>query len=420
VSTIENLDIAVIGGGAAGFFSAINAKLNNPDLSVIIFEATNKLLSKVSISGGGRCNVTHACFENKALVKNYPRGNKELLSAFHQFTTSDTIAWFADYGIELKVEADGRMFPTSDDSQTIIDCFLKLSKDLGIEIKKNHKLSALKKTNEIFHLSFDLKSDNDSKGKAITILSKNVICCMGGFHKLDHYKILSDNGIEINKPIPSLFTFNIKDKKLHQLMGLSKTDCSVSLPEFKLDYQGPLLATHWGLSGPAVLKLSSFGAPFLFEKNYQTETLVDWEINISKEELLEKITTIKYNKSKSLPINTPIIDIPKRLYEFLLNAAGIEENIQWANVKQKEILKLVEVIKNHSFKIDGKTTFKEEFVTAGGVKRESIDFKTMQSKIVPNLFFAGEIIDIDGITGGFNFQAAWTTAHIAAKNASQN
>jgi predicted Rossmann fold flavoprotein len=415
----KKLDIAIIGGGAAGFFSAINAKLFNPDLNVIIFEATTKLLSKVSISGGGRCNVTHACFENKELVKNYPRGNKELLSAFHQFTTSDTIAWFADYGIELKVEADGRMFPTSDDSQTIITCFLKLATDLNIEIKKSHKLISVKNINGIFQLNFDLKTDEQSKQKLVGIQAEKIICCMGGFHKLDHYKILSDNGIEINKPIPSLFTFNIKDKKLHQLMGLSKTDCGVSLPEFKLDYQGPLLATHWGLSGPAVLKLSAFGAKYLHEKNYQTETLIDWEINISKEALLEKITEIKYNKSKSLPINTPIIDVPKRLYEFLLNAAGIEENIQWANVKQKEILKLVDIIKNHAFKIDGKTTFKEEFVTAGGVKRESIDFKTMQSKIVPNLFFAGEIIDIDGITGGFNFQAAWTTAYIAAKSCAE-
>ncbi len=403
----DTIDIAIIGGGAAGFFAAINAKQFNPDLKVTLFEASNKTLTKVKVSGGGRCNVTHACFDNRELIKNYPRGHKELQSAFYQFTTSDTIAWFETQGIELKVEADGRMFPSSDDSQTIIDCFLKLCQTLKIEVKKQHKLIKIKKNETLFHLNFENKE---------TVITHKVICCMGGFHKLDHYKILSDHGIAINKPIPSLFTFNIKDKKLHQLMGLSKTDCGVSLPEFKLDYQGPLLATHWGLSGPAVLKLSSFGAQNLFEKNYQTETVVDWEINSSKAALLEKITEIKYNKSKSLPINTPIIDIPKRLYEFLLNAAGIEENMQWANVKQKEILKLVEIIKNHSFKIDGKTTFKEEFVTAGGVKRESIDFKTMQSKIVPNLYFAGEIIDIDGITGGFNFQAAWTTAYIAAKS----
>jgi predicted Rossmann fold flavoprotein len=409
--TNQKIDIAVIGGGASGFFAAINAKLFNPSLKVAIFESSNKLLSKVKISGGGRCNVTHACFDNKDLVKFYPRGNKELLSAFHQFSTSDTIAWFAEYGIELKIEEDGRMFPTTDDSQTIIDCFLNLTDKFQIPILKQHHLKKISKSNDQFHLEFTC-SNNANK----LLIASNVICCIGGFHKIEHYQIIKNLGVEIEKPIPSLFTFNIKDKLLHELMGLSKNNCTVSLPEIKLQYNGPLLVTHWGLSGPAVLKLSAYGALDLHKKNYHCDVVIDWEPEIDESELSNKLSKLKFEKGRSLPINTPIINVPKRLYEYLLGIAAIPENVQWANIKQGEIQRLITTIKNQAFKIQGKTTFKEEFVTAGGLKREEIDFRTMQSKKVPNLYFAGEIIDVDGITGGFNFQAAWTTAYIAAKN----
>jgi predicted Rossmann fold flavoprotein len=406
------LDVAIIGGGAAGFFAAINIKLFDKDKNVKIFEASDKLLSKVKISGGGRCNVTNACFDQKELVKNYPRGEKELLGAFHQFSTSHTFEWFEKHGVSLHIEKDNRVFPISNDSQTIINCFIDLCEKLNIEIIKNQECVAIEQKDQTHLLHFKSKQDQGST----TILAKKTVCCIGGFHKLSHYQILTEKQIPIGSPIPSLFTFNIKDKALHQLMGLSQEDCKVTLPDFNLHYSGPLLITHWGLSGPAVLKLSAFGAKKLNEKSYQTTCSIDWCEDLEKENLLNHILQLKKNKSKTLPINTPILDMPKRLYEFLLIKSGIQLNTQWANIKQSEVIRLAETFKNLKFFIDGKTTFKEEFVTSGGVERADINFKTMESKSIPNLYFAGEVIDIDGITGGFNFQAAWTTAFIAAKS----
>ena len=400
-------NIIIIGGGAAGFFAAINTAMIHPDYKITILEKTNKLLSKVKVSGGGRCNVTHHCFDNKELVKNYPRGNKELQQVFSQFNPENTIEWFANQGIKLKREDDGRMFPETDSSQTIIDCFMNLAKQHKIEIVTQCEVFAIKKEGGYFKIKTskeDLKSDV-------------VICSSGGFNKSEAYSFIKNIGHKIIEPIPSLFTINLPDDNIKkELQGVSVSNTQVKIKGSKLNYSGPLLITHWGLSGPAVLKLSAFAAHEFYNTDYNANILVNWVFPLKVNEAEEQIKTILKENHKSFPHSSAHFNLPKRLWEFICLKSEIDQTKPWAEITKKQINKLGENLVNCEFKMQGKTTFKEEFVSCGGVDLIEVDFKTMQSKIEPGLFFCGEVLNIDGITGGFNFQNAWSTAWICANS----
>lgn len=399
--------VIVIGGGAAGFFAAINLAMKKPAYRISILEKSGKLLSKVKISGGGRCNVTHHCFDNSELVKNYPRGHKELLQVFSRFAVKDTIAWFEQQDVKLKIEADGRMFPISDDSQTIIDCFLNLTKKLNISILTNCDVHSISTRQGIFELKTD-------KG---VLKADYVICATGGHPKAGSYDLVKSIGHNIEPPIPSLFTFNFPGETIKKdLQGVSVKEAQVKIKGSKLNYAGPVLITHWGLSGPAVLKLSAFAAKEFFEVNYESEIIVNWAYPLKPNDVEDELRSIQQQRPKALPYSTPCFDLPKRLWEFLCHAAEADTQRPWAETGSKTIKKLAEKISGSSYRMQGKTTFKEEFVTSGGVNLKEIDFKTMQSKIVPGLFFCGEVMNIDGITGGFNFQSAWSTAWLAANS----
>lgn len=401
----SSLNIIVIGGGAAGFFAAVNAAEFHPGARVTILEKSNKLLQKVLVSGGGRCNVTHACFDNGLLVKHYPRGEKELRSAFSKFSTNDTIDWFKKHGVNLKAEADGRMFPATDNSETIANCLLDTAAKLGVEIKLQVSVKEI-----IPGKKFTLVTD---KGE---IHCDKLIIATGGNPKSESYEWLRKISHTIVSPVPSLFTFNINDKELNKLMGVSVPHAKVKVVNTKLQTEGPLLITHWGLSGPAVLKASAWGARTLNELHYDFTVQVDWLNKFKEDDLREELFFQKENHAPKQIINTNPFELPKRLWEYFLHKAEIKENTRWADVNKKQINTLLHVLMRDEYPVKGKTSFKEEFVTCGGVSLKEIDFATMQSKKVPNLYFAGEILDIDGITGGFNFQSAWTTAWIAAKN----
>ncbi len=398
--------VVIIGGGAAGFFAAINLANGNPNLDVVIVEKSNKLLGKVKISGGGRCNVTHYCFENNLLLKNYPRGNKELNNVFHQFSVKDTIAWFEERGVELHDEADGRMFPETDNSQTIIDCFMTEASKHGVKILLQHDVEKIEVIGAKFELQFEAKK----------MLCDYVVITTGGHPKLDNYDFIQKLGHTIEKPIPSLFTFNLPNNPICKLMGVSLKEAQIKIVGTKLNYIGPLLITHWGLSGPAVLKLSAFAAEYFNEKNYQLKFSVNWCGTINEEELKKDLLKFQEYNFKSKSINAIYNALPKRLWEFLLNEADIEMDKIWGEVSKKCLNKLIQLLRNHEFEMNGKTTFKEEFVTCGGVNLKEVNLKTMESKLIPNLFFAGEVLNIDGITGGFNFQACWSTGYVAASS----
>jgi predicted Rossmann fold flavoprotein len=398
--------ILVIGGGASGFFAAINAAVNFPGAKIIILEKSNKLLSKVRISGGGRCNVTHHCFENNELVRNYPRGEKELKQVFAQFSVQDTIEWFEKRGVKLKTEQDGRMFPESNSSDTIINCFLTEAQKHGVDINLNEEV-----------LEIDMAGNDTLKVKTTkqSYLAHAVICCIGGHHQEKNYAFLKQAGHNIDELIPSLFTLNLPQSNIKQLMGLSVKMGTVKVTGTRHQYTGPVLITHWGLSGPAVLKLSAFAAQDFFKQNYQAGISVNWTGRYNEEEIKGELAQQLH--SKALMVNTPLYDIPKRLWEYLVERAGIVTSKSWVELGKKQLNKLAQVLSNDAYAMQGKTTFKEEFVTAGGVNLKEVDFKTMESKRVPRLFFCGEVLNIDGITGGFNFQNAWSTAWIAGKNA---
>lgn len=352
--------------------------------------------------------MTHHCFETSDLVKNYPRGNKELRQVFAQFSVQDTINWFKQQGVTLKTEADGRMFPYSDSSQTIIDCFLKLTQKLKIRIDTQCEVITIEKQKEQFVIT---------TGQGEKIIAGAIICALGGHNKSEAYSPIKKLGHSITEPLPSLFTINLPNETIKkELQGISVQEAQVKIENSKLNYTGPVLVTHWGLSGPAVLKLSAFAAKEFFEVQYRAGILVNWVFPLKADEALAKIKQIQKDKHKALPFSNPQFELPRRLWEYLCIQAEIDNSKVWAEISNKQLNKLSEKLCNSRYAMEGKTTFKEEFVTCGGVNLKEVDFKTMQSKVVPGLYFCGEVLDIDGITGGFNFQSAWSTAWICADN----
>lgn len=394
-------NIILVGGGAAGFFSAINIAERNPNYKIAILERGKSVLEKVRISGGGRCNVTHAEFVPKELAKNYPRGEKELLGPFHQFCSGDTIEWFANRGVELKIEDDGRMFPISDSSQTIIDCFLSEVKRLKIDVLTGQSVQT------IFQGTNYWKVETNHE----TFSCQKLIMTTGSNPKI--WELLENIGHKIVSPVPSLFTFNIKDSRIKNLMGISAL-AKVKVKNTKLEAAGPLLITHWGMSGPGILRLSAWGAIILAERNYQFTIQVNWLNDTSFEEVLEQLKELKLEHSKKIISKKSPFDFPNRLWESLTTASGILPETKWADLSKKQLTDLANQLTNAEFQVNGKSTFKEEFVTAGGIDLKEINFKTMESKLFPNLYFAGEIVNIDAITGGFNFQNAWTSGFLVA------
>ncbi len=395
--------VIITGGGAAGFFTAINCAIKNPGYTITILERTSTVLNKVKISGGGRCNVTHACFEPKELVKFYPRGEKQLLGPFNRFNPTNTIQWFADRGVKIKREADGRMFPVTDSSQTIIDCFMAEVKRLGIHVKYSTGVSNLIPANNSWEV-------HTTSGQIIK--ADVVVVTAGSSHGV--WDTLKQLGHTIIAPVPSLFTFNIKDERIKGLEGLSVPQAQVRVVNTKLQATGPLLITHWGMSGPAILRLSAWGARALSAINHHFEIEVNWisqDLNTVKETLKQ----YKQNHPKKGVATTPLFDIPKRLWERITAQHITKPGTNYADLSNSVIDALAAEITRARYKVAGKSTNKDEFVTAGGVDLAEIDFRTMQSKKHNNLYFAGEVLDIDAITGGFNFQAAWTTAYIASQ-----
>ncbi len=400
------MQVAVIGGGAAGFFSAISVKTHHPEAKVTIYEKSGKLLSKVKVSGGGRCNVTHHCFKIGQLVKYYPRGEKPLRKAFGIFSTTDTIAWFEKRGVELKTEADGRMFPTTDSSQTIIDCLMGEAHKLGIGIKMKSAIKKLNPQEEGYLMIF---KNGESK------FVDKVIVATGGSPRTEGFNWLRELGHTIEEPVPSLFTFNMPEESIKELMGVVANLVSVKIMGTKLKSSGPLLITHWGMSGPAILKLSAFGARILHEKDYRFKTLINWTGEMSEQEIRQTLAEVVFENPKKKIRNVNPFELAGRLWDFLLIKLELPEDMIWGNMGKKNINRLVHVLMNDEYSVHGKTTFKEEFVTCGGISLQDVDIKTMQSRPSPNLYFAGEVLDIDGVTGGFNFQNAWTTGFIAGK-----
>jgi predicted Rossmann fold flavoprotein len=399
----QNFDIIIVGGGAAGFFSAINIVERNPKLKVAILERGKEVLSKVRISGGGRCNVTHACFEPNELVKFYPRGEKELRGPFHQFCSGDTIEWFEKHGVELKIEEDGRMFPVSNTSQTIIDCFINASHQLGIKIVTGQSVQSIFKAENCWKIETQSES----------YLAEKLILATGSNPKM--WDLLHTFGHAIVPPVPSLFTFNIKDARIKDLPGIA-TQVSIKVKDTKLNSVGPLLITHWGMSGPAILKLSAWGARILHDKNYQFAIEVNWLNGLETEEAELLLKELKQEHAKKTVSKKSPLELQNRLWESLILAAGIGPETKWADLSKLQIQNMANQLTKGVFHVNGKSTFKEEFVTAGGIDLKEINFKTMESKLHQNLFFAGEIVNVDAITGGFNFQNAWTSGFILAQN----
>ncbi|MBT8238300.1 MAG: NAD(P)/FAD-dependent oxidoreductase [Croceitalea sp.] len=417
-------DVIVIGGGAAGFYAAIQMALANVNLNIAIFERGKTVLGKVKVSGGGRCNVTHAEFDPTELSNNYPRGKKELIGPFHKHCTGDVMQFFEDRGVPLKIEEDGRIFPVSNSSQTIIDCFLNEIERLGIHLLRNSSAKEIRPSEVI------------NEGWSVTTMNKQYHCkkllvATGSNPKM--WDQMVRLGHKIVKPVPSLFTFNINDERIKDISGIS-VNASIEVPAKKhynskiiiklrsetndtpiLQADGPVLITHWGLSGPAVLKLSAWGANILHDYHYNFRINVNWTPEYSTGSMAQLIRHVKEVEGKKTVLKTRAVGLPRRLWGKLVKAANIEPNIKWADINNTQISALAEQLTNCSFKVEGKSTFKEEFVTAGGVELKEINFKTFESKLLPNLYFAGEIINVDAITGGFNFQNAWTGAYVAAQ-----
>lgn len=399
--------IAIIGGGASGFFAAINCKINFPNYQVEIFEKTNKTLSKVKVSGGGRCNVTHDSENRSHLANHYPRGKNQLKKVFGRFDNNNTVDWFKQRGVDLKIEADGRMFPTSDRSSTIINCFHDEIERLSIPVHHSCSLRKITKdTDGTFALDFDDKA----------VKADKVIIATGGAVKKENLDFLQELQIDIVDPVPSLFTFNVPAGNTADLMGQSVKEVQVKIQGTKLQSNGPILFTHWGFSGPAILKLSAFGARELAEKNYNFKAIVNWA-NENNEEVVRKSiqNILSQNHNKQIGNIKAFEGLSNKIWEWLLKKADIPLNSVASELPKKSINKLVSLLCSDEYHVQGKTTFKEEFVTCGGVNLNEVNFKTMESKKHPGLYFTGEVLDVDAVTGGFNFQAAWSTAHLAAK-----
>ena len=400
--------VLLIGGGAAGYFTAINAKEMNPDLDIIILEKGKDVLQKVKISGGGRCNVTHACFEPKELVKFYPRGEKELLGPFHQFMTGDAFEWFENRGVPLKIEDDNRVFPEANTSQAVIDCFQNAVDKLGIKVFTNCGVNVIYQQEN----QWVINTKNQD-----FIADKLVMAAGSSKAFWDLCESLQHTIIE---PVPSLFTFNIKDERLTDLLGISVPNATVKIVNYDFEASGPLLITHWGMSGPAVLKLSAFGARFLAKKNYQYNVEVNW-LSKSTNSVVSILQHLKKSEArKTVLLKSPFPEISKRLWERFVMASNIREHQNWADINNLQLEKLAYELTKGVYNANGRTTFKDEFVTAGGVDLKEIDFKRFESKLHKNLFFVGEVLNIDAVTGGFNFQNAWTGGYICAKALAEN
>ena len=403
----------MLGGGAAGFFGAIACAEANPALQVVLLEKTGKLLGKVRISGGGRCNVTHACDTPAQLVAHYPRGSKQLKAAFQQFGVPQTIAWFARRGVLLKTEADGRMFPTTDSSETIAQALEDAARRAGVRILTN--VSA----DEVRALpagGFQLKLSGAGTARHGTALhAARLLIATGGNPKSANYDWLRALGHTIAEPVPSLFTFNVPNSPLSELMGVSVPQARVVLAGEKLQYEGPLLVTHWGVSGPAVLKLSAWGARRLHELGYVGTALVNWIPSFTEDTLRPWLQQFRQENGKKTVAANPQFGLPQRLWRSLSEQAGIGAESRWSELPAKSQNRLLELLLRYPLAVRGKTTYKDEFVTCGGVLLDEVNLKTMESRRLPGLHFAGEVLDIDGITGGFNFQAAWTTGFLAGQ-----
>ncbi len=400
---MKPLQVSVIGGGAAGFFAAISCKEHHPGARVTIYEKTGRLLAKVKVSGGGRCNVTHACFSNAQLVKFYPRGGTMLKKIFSQFSVKDTVGWFERRGVRLKTEEDNRIFPVTDDSQTVIDCLVHEARRMGINILTEAPVFSIGRTDPQFEITLPHQ----------TVLSDSVIIATGGCPRSADFKWLEDLGHAIAPPVPSLFTFNMPDDPVRELMGVSVENVSVKIQGARLESSGPLLITHWGMSGPAILKLSSWAARTLNEMNYNFTARVNWLGN-ANEDKSRGILQNERSSSGKISGKNPF-SLPHRLWLHLLTKMNIPHEKTWNGLSKKDLNRLMNTLTNDEYKVAGKTTFREEFVTCGGVSLDDVSPETMQSKKCPGLYFAGEVLDIDGLTGGFNFQAAWSTGYIAGK-----
>lgn len=400
-------DLIVIGGGAAGFYGAIQAGELCPGLKILILEKTNKLLSKVRVSGGGRCNVTHDCRDPIKLSQHYPRGDKSLRPVFKNYDAAHTISWFASKGIQLKIEDDGRMFPVTDRSETIIECFLAQTQRLKIEIKTGEEVFKIRKTDK-----FEIETR-----AGLTYRCMNILVATGGNPKPEAYSFIRDLGHVIKAPIPSLFTFNDSGKSFVDLMGIAVPNAEVRIVGTKLKQVGPLLITHWGFSGPAVIKLSAWAAEYLHSTGYDFHVLVSWIGSVKEEEVRNFLLGQKTKRPKQKIFTQPLLDLPQRLWTKLCVMAEIPDGKIWGELAHRNLNKLLEHLIKCPFHIKGKTTFKEEFVTCGGVDLQDVDLATMESKKMKGLFFAGEVLNVDGETGGFNFQAAWSTAFVAASSA---
>ncbi|MGB3299507.1 MAG: NAD(P)/FAD-dependent oxidoreductase [Phormidesmis sp.] len=404
------LKVAVVGGGAAGFFGAIAAASSNPHSQVTLYEAGPQPLAKVRISGGGRCNVTHHCFDPAVLVQNYPRGGKALRGAFSRFQPKDTVAWFAQRGVKLKTEADGRMFPTTDDSATIVDCLMGAARQAGVRIQTRSPVVGVEKIGDSFQLQL--------RGQSGYVACDRLLLATGSSPA--GHRIAASLGHTLESAVPSLFTFNVADKQLHLLSGVAVDPVTVQLKaeglKKPLVQTGPLLITHWGLSGPAVLKLSAWGARELHAQRYRGTMIVNWLPNESQEQVRAHLQQAKAQTPKrAIATYSPYPAISKRLWQYLLSRIAIDTTLTWANLSKKQLNRLVLELTQGSYEVGGKGTFKDEFVTCGGVKLKEVSFKTMESNQCAGLYLAGEILDIDGVTGGFNFQSAWTTGWLAGQ-----
>ncbi len=396
--------IIIVGGGAAGFFAAITAAEAAPQAQVTLLERGPQMLAKVRISGGGRCNVTHACFDAREFANRYPRGGKALIGPFQRFQARDTVAWFAGRGVKLKIENDGRMFPVTDSSATIVDCLTNAAQRAGVVVRTNCGVDSVRRS----ETGFELTLTGGEK-----MVADRLLLATGGCRAAAAGQMATSLGHAIEPPVPSLFTLQIALPWLNELAGASVEVVEVSVPETDLSERGPVLVTHWGLSGPAVLRLSAWGARQLHELDYHFPLRVNWLPELPPEKLAAEIQARRQAQGAKLVVNAPIAPLSARLWEALVLAAGVGRAARWAALTRAQQQQLIQQLTRTEFAVTGKSLNKDEFVTCGGVKLAEVNFKTMESRICPGLYFAGELLDIDGITGGFNFQAAWTTGWIA-------